>query len=119
MLDYLWGEPAEQVLDALTNTGLHAGYHSTRYVQIGAMAGPTIELPAAALRSAGIEMVGVGIGSVPPQAHARASTELLPTLFAMVADGSLQLTADVHPLADVERLWTAKEPSGTRVVLVP
>ncbi len=119
VLDYLWGEPAESVLDALTNTGLHAGYQATRYVQIGAMAGPTIQLPAAALRSAGIEMVGVGIGSVPPEAHARANTELLPTLFDMVAGGNLHITTDTQPLAAVEQLWTAAEPSGTRVVLVP
>jgi hypothetical protein len=46
-------------------------------------------------------------------------TELLPTLFAMAADGNLALTTDVRPLRDVEEAWTAGEPSGTRVVLVP
>ncbi len=56
---------------------------------------------------------------VPPEAHARANTELLPTPFTMVADGSPQLIIDEQPLADIERLWTAREPSGTRVVLVP
>lgn len=119
VLDYLWGPPAEQVLAALANSSLDGGYHPTRYVQVGAMAGPTIALPAAVLRSAGIEMIGVGIGSVPPQAHARAGTELLPRLFGMVGDGTLRIDVQPQPLSEVEGLWTAAEPSGTRVVLVP
>lgn len=119
VLDYLWGPPAEGVLAALANTSLDGRYHSTRYVQVGAMAGPTIALPAAVLRSAGIEMVGVGIGSVSPRAQARAGTELLPRLFGMVGDGTLRIDVQRQPLSEVERLWTAAEPSGSRVVLVP
>ena len=84
VLDYLWGPPAEQVLAALGNSHLSTGYHPTRYVQVGAMAGPTIQLPAAILRSAGVHLLGVGLGSIPPEAQARVRTELLPALFAMV-----------------------------------
>ena len=65
VLDYLWGEPAEQVLTALGSSHSAAHYHATRFVQIGAMAGPTINLPAGILRGNGITLVGVGIGSVP------------------------------------------------------
>jgi hypothetical protein len=50
---------------------------------------------------------------------ARTRTEALPWLFAMVAAGELQLLTQVRPLADVEQVWTAAEPSGTRVVLTP
>jgi len=117
VLDYLWGEPAEQVLTALTSQ--LAAYHATRFVQIGAMAGPTMTLAAGVLRSTAITMSGVGIGSVPPDVLARIRTEALPRLFAMVASGDLQLRTQARPLADVERVWTAAEPSGTRVVLTP
>lgn len=119
VLDYLWGPPAEQVLGAIANNGLHGGYHATRFVQIGSMAGPDITLPAGVLRSAGITLAGVGIGSVPAEAQARVSTELLPALFAMVADGTLTVNTATVSLRDVEQLWTAAEPSGTRTVLVP
>jgi hypothetical protein len=56
---------------------------------------------------------------MPPDVMARARTEALPRLFAMVATGDLQLRTQARPLADVEQVWTAAEPSGTRVVLTP
>jgi NADPH:quinone reductase-like Zn-dependent oxidoreductase len=117
VLDYLWGEPAEQVLAALTSQ--LAAYHVTRFVQIGSMAGPTMNLAAAILRSTAITMSGVGIGSVPPDVLARIRTEALPRLFAMVASGDLHLRTQARQLADVEQVWTSAEPSGTRVVFTP
>jgi NADPH:quinone reductase-like Zn-dependent oxidoreductase len=119
VLDYLWGEPAEQVLAALGTSQLAASYQATRFVQIGSMAGLTMSLPAGILRSAGITISGVGLGSVPPEVLAKARTEALPRLFAMVATGDLQLRTQARQLADVEQVWTAAEPSGTRVVLTP
>ncbi|MDT5130151.1 MAG: hypothetical protein QOH54_5795, partial [Mycobacterium sp.] len=117
--DYLWGEPAEQVLAALGTSQLAASYQATRFVQIGSMAGLTMSLAAGILRSAGITISGVGLGSVPSDVLARARTEALPRLFAMVATGDLQLRTQARQLADVEQVWTAAEPSGTRVVLTP
>lgn len=119
VLDYLWGTPAEQVLTALGNTGLGAGYHRTRYVQIGSMAGPTISLPSAILRSAGVEMVGLGLGSITDEAKARAADRILPALFTMAAAGTLRVDVQPHPLSDVAAVWSGHAPAGTRVVLVP
>ncbi|MET0474930.1 MAG: zinc-binding alcohol dehydrogenase family protein [Mycobacterium sp.] len=119
VLDYLWGGPAEQVLEALGSNELAARYHSTKFVQIGSMAGPTMNLSAGILRSAGISISGVGLGSVPPEVLGRIRTEALPRLFTMVASGQLHLRVQERKLADVERVWTAAEPSGTRVVLTP
>jgi hypothetical protein len=36
-----------------------------------------------------------------------------------VADGRLHLGTTARPLAEVAEAWTAAEPSGTRVVMVP
>jgi NADPH:quinone reductase-like Zn-dependent oxidoreductase len=119
VLDYLWGEPAEQVLTALGSSHPATRYHATRFVQIGSMAGPTLNLPAGILRASGITLVGLGLGSVPHEVQARARTEALPRLFAMVAEGELQLRTKACPLTEVEQAWTAPEPSGTRVVLTP
>ncbi len=119
VLDYLWGPPAERVLDALSTSHPSTHYHPTRFVQIGSMAGPTVTLPAGILRGTGIVMSGVGIGSVAPEVMGRARAEALPRLFDMVASGELHLGTVTRPLADVERAWTAAEPSGTRVVLTP
>ena len=64
-------------------------------------------------------MLGVGLGSIPPEAQARVKTELLPALFAMVSDGRLHIDVQPHTLSQVESVWAANESSGTRVVLVP
>jgi NADPH:quinone reductase-like Zn-dependent oxidoreductase len=119
VLDYLWGPPAEEALAGLAASHAAGEYYSTRYVQTGTMAGPTITLPGAVLRGNGITVSGIGLGSVPAEVFARARTEMLPRLFAMVAAGELHLTTAARPLADVERVWTAAEPSGVRVVLTP
>lgn len=119
VLDYLWGDPAEQTLQALSGNDLGAEFHRTRYVQVGEMAGPTITLPAAALRSAGIELVGQGGGSVPRSAFARVGTEILPRLFSLAATGSVSIEVERHPLTKVHEVWDAPVASGTRVVLTP
>lgn len=119
VLDYLWGAPAEQLLAVLGNAGLTASYHRTRFVQIGSMAGPTITLPAGILRSAGVELIGTGLGSVPQEGLARVRTEQLPELFTLAADGRLHIDTQAHPLREVAEVWADGEPSGTRTVLVP
>ncbi|MGV0812333.1 zinc-binding alcohol dehydrogenase family protein [Mycolicibacterium boenickei] len=119
VLDYLWGEPAARVLTALAASHPAAHYHQTRFVQIGSMTGPTLPLDAGVLRSTGITLSGVGIGSVPPEVLARARTEALPELFQMVAAGRLELRTAPRALADVAEVWAGGEPSGTRVVLTP
>ncbi|EKF22215.1 zinc-binding dehydrogenase family protein [Mycolicibacterium hassiacum DSM 44199] len=118
VLDYLWGPPAEATLAALTSRGV-SGYHPTRFVQVGSMAGETVGLSAAVLRSSGITMRGVGLGSAPPVVTARARTEGLPRMFAMLAAGELALPTKAVPLADVEQVWTAPESSGVRIVVTP
>ncbi|WP_166906514.1 zinc-binding alcohol dehydrogenase family protein [Mycobacterium sp. DL440] len=119
VLDYLWGEPAAQVLTVLAASHPAAHYHPTRFVQIGSMTGPTLPLDAGVLRGTGITLCGVGIGSVPPEVLTQARTAALPKLFQMVADGQLELRTQARPLADVAEAWAGAEPSGTRVVLTP
>jgi NADPH:quinone reductase-like Zn-dependent oxidoreductase len=119
VLDYLWGEPAQQVLTAMASAHSAAHYHATKFIQIGEMAGPTMNLAAGILRGNAITMIGVGLGSMPPEVMIWARTQALPRLFAMVAAGELQLRTLARPLSEVEQAWTAAEPSGTRVVLTP
>lgn len=119
VLDYLWGEPAETTLRAISEAHPSTHFHRTRFVEIGSMASPTLTLPAGILRGTGLVVSGVGFGSVPPDVMARVRTEALPRLFDMVADDRLHLRTEQRPLADIGQVWTASEPSGTRVVLTP
>lgn len=119
ILDYLWGVPAEQTLHALAGDDLAAEAHRIRYVQVGEMAGSGIELRAAVLRSAGIELVGQGGGSLPREALAKVGSEILPALFTMLADHTIGIETIIRPLSQVTAAWAEPVPSGARVVLTP
>jgi NADPH:quinone reductase-like Zn-dependent oxidoreductase len=109
VLDYLWGKSAERLLMA----GAKAGKDGVpiRFVQIGNASGGTITLPASALRSAPIELMGSGLGSVPLDRIVAAIAELLQA----AVDGGFRIATRTVPLADVERAWLG-EAYNPRVV---
>jgi NADPH:quinone reductase-like Zn-dependent oxidoreductase len=115
ILDYVWGHAAEVLLGALTGNDLLAEPHRMRYVQIGNMAGPTIALPAEALRSSGLELYGGGGGSIPR----RAIFEAVPRIMALAASGELRVETERVPLSSVESAWQRRETQGRRIVIVP
>ncbi len=114
VLDYLWGRPAEVLVGALTDHEPRAEASRIRMVQIGEMAGPTIRLPAAALRSSGLEIMGSGGGSVSMEDI----TALFPKLFGLASRGDLRADTERVPLADVEVAWR-RDQRGRRIVIVP
>jgi D-arabinose 1-dehydrogenase-like Zn-dependent alcohol dehydrogenase len=85
------------------------------WIQIGAMAGPTIELPSVALRSANFRLQGNGQGAV----STRVYLAELPSLVAEIDAGTIAVTANSRPLADVEQVWDEPDVPGERTVLVP
>jgi NADPH:quinone reductase-like Zn-dependent oxidoreductase len=114
VLDYLWGSPAERLLEAVAQKGLQQDAGRIRYLQIGAVAGPTISLPAATLRSSGLEMYGSGFGSVSMKRIFQSLAEFLKE----AAKQRFQMKIKAASLKDVEQLWNAHEP-GARVVFQP
>src|SRR6266446_5870943 len=115
IIDYLWGRPTEVLLGALTGHDLMAESNRTRLVEVGEMAGPTIVLPAAALRSSGLELYGGGGGSIPP----KAIFDAFPQIWALAASGKLRIDIERAPLADVETLWQQQDLPGRRLVIIP
>jgi NADPH:quinone reductase-like Zn-dependent oxidoreductase len=114
VLDYLWGPPAEALLAALTQKRPKATVRSTRFVQIGSMAGADIKLPAATLRSSAIELFGSGLGSV----SLDGIREALTALFTQAAKQPFDFNAKAVPLADVEQLWNSPN-THERLVFQP
>jgi NADPH:quinone reductase-like Zn-dependent oxidoreductase len=114
VIDYLWGEPAAHAMVALL-TGRRDRAKPIDWVQIGSVAGPTMSLPSAALRSTNIRVMGSGQGSV-SLAHIVAE---LPRIADAIATGAITVNALRVPLSDVEMAWTAPLVSGQRAVLVP
>jgi NADPH:quinone reductase-like Zn-dependent oxidoreductase len=114
VIDYLWGEPATAAIMALLQARADRS-RALNWIQIGAMAGPTIELPSVALRSANFRLQGNGQGAVSTAAYLAE----LPSLIDEIDNGGIAVTARAVALADVEAAWTAPEVPGVRTVLVP
>jgi NADPH:quinone reductase-like Zn-dependent oxidoreductase len=111
VLDYLWGEPAERLLEAISQKGLQHAAARIRYLQIGSTAGNTINLPAATLRSSGLELLGSGFGSV-------SIPDLLKSVgefFNEAAQKPLQVDIQTVPLRDIEAMWNKPEQEARLV----
>jgi len=113
IIDYLWGHPTEVLLAALTRQEFAPAGSETRLIEVGASAGPSISLPAAALRSRALTILGTA--GVPP-------FDLLTKAFQDVmehaARGTLRIDVEQVPLANIEEAWRRDTP-GRRLVVVP
>ncbi|HEX4155967.1 MAG TPA: zinc-binding alcohol dehydrogenase family protein [Acidobacteriaceae bacterium] len=122
VLDYVWGPPAETLLQAIAQKGPQKGAQKggkpasprIRFIQIGATAGADIKLPAATLRSTNIELLGSGFGSAS-----------LPEILAGIKDffeeagrNPFDIAVRPVPLRDVESAWNQPE-TGERIVFIP
>ena len=85
------------------------------WIQIGAIAGPVIELPSAALRSANLRLQGNGQGAI----SAAAYLAELPSLICEINAGTIAVKPYTMPLADVQALWPQPDLPGQRTVLLP
>lgn len=114
VLDYLWGAPAEAVLAAIARKGLQHAAARIRYVQVGSSAGPNISLPAATLRSSGLELMGSGFGSVSLERIFRS----LARFVEEAARQPFHFRASAAPLSEVAARWNQPRNDG-RLVFVP
>jgi NADPH:quinone reductase-like Zn-dependent oxidoreductase len=114
VVDYLWGEPARRAMLALL-TARQDRSRALDWIQIGAVAGPTLDLPSAALRSANLRVQGSGQGSVGPATYAAE----LPSLVTEIERGTFEVRAKTVALADVESAWEAPVDRGERIVFAP
>jgi NADPH:quinone reductase-like Zn-dependent oxidoreductase len=114
VIDYLWGKPAQQTIVALL-TRRSDRSRAMNWIQIGSVAGPTIELPSVALRSANFRLQGNGQGAVSTEVYLAE----LPSLVDEIDAGTIRVKANSRPLADVEKIWAQPDAPAERTVLVP
>jgi NADPH:quinone reductase-like Zn-dependent oxidoreductase len=114
VLDYLWGQPAQRAIMALL-TARSDRSRALNWIQIGAVAGPTIELPSVALRSANFRLQGNGQGAVSPAAYLAE----LPALVDEIDSGAIAVVTRSRPLRDVEAVWRETDEPGVRTILIP
>jgi len=114
VVDYLWGSPAERAISALVTDRTDRG-KALSWIQIGSVAGPTASISSAALRSASLQILGSGQGSV---STAGLLAEL-PALATGIPDGTLTVDVVSIPLSRAETAWITPPSAGQRVVLCP
>ena len=114
VLDYVWGPPTAAAMIAVVTQRADRSIPLT-WVEIGSTAGPTAEIPSAALRAARLDIVGSGQGSV----STREYLAELPELAAQISAGAFDLAVRTVPFADVEPTWTEPATGSERVVFVP
>jgi NADPH:quinone reductase-like Zn-dependent oxidoreductase len=112
VVDFLWGPSAERIIAAGAKAGRDAV--PIRFVHVGSLSAPTITLPSAALRSSALELMGSGIGSIPPD---RVLSSIGEVLKAAVPAG-FKVETRVLPLTEVERAWPSPEGIPRTVVRV-
>ena len=115
VIDYLWGHPAEVFLSSAGHHDLRTRSGRVRLLQVGDMAGPVISLPAAVLRSAGLEILGAGTGTMPPM---DVVTGMLRGLLELLALGKIRIDIEKVPLSAVSEVWE-RDQQGRRPVFIP
>jgi NADPH:quinone reductase-like Zn-dependent oxidoreductase len=113
VLDFLWGQPAADAMVAIITNRADQG-KPLSWIEIGSVAGPTAEIPSAALRAARLQLVGSGQGSV----SIREYLAELNVLAQEIAAGTIDVDARPVPLAQVEQAWATTD-ANHRIVLVP
>jgi NADPH:quinone reductase-like Zn-dependent oxidoreductase len=114
VVDFLWGVPTQQAITALLTARTDRS-RRLDWIQVGSVAGPTIELPSVALRSANLRLQGNGQGAISTDAYVAELTSLVEEIDA----GNVGIEVDPVPLASVRTAWRKPDAPGRRTVLIP
>lgn len=114
VLDFLWGEPTEKLIQTIVPEEISLNGKRIRLVQIGEKAGSTLTLSASALRTSGLEISGGAAGLTPT--FIQEGTEII---WKWVQEKKLHMDMEIIPLKDVENVWRRSDFQGKRIVLTP
>ena len=113
VLDFLWGHPAEVLIDTFIPKEARFAKQRIRYIQIGQKAGSHISITGSAFRTSGLEMMGIG----------KISSEVLnaeiDTIWNWIKEDKLYMDIERVPLRHIGSAWQRTELAGKRLVIVP
>lgn len=112
VIDFLWGHPAEILINTLIPAEAGFPRRQTRYIQIGERAGPDIALAGAALRTSGLLLMGA-----PVLSHETLFSEM-DTIWNWMKQNKLFMDIEQIPLSDIGEAWQRGDLAGKRLVLV-
>lgn len=114
VLDFVWGESAARAMETAFKQRVDRSLLLT-WIHIGSMAGEGAVIPGAFLRSANLQIVGSGLGSV----SGRDILTELPALAKEIARGTFRIDVKAMPLRNVEQAWSEAAHISERIVFTP
>ena len=114
VLDFVWGECAVRIMEAVLKQRANRSLPLT-WIHVGSMAGEVAAIPGAFLRSANLQIMGSGHGSV----SGREILMALPALAKEISRGTFRIDVKAMPLRNVEQAWAEALHTSARIVLTP
>jgi NADPH:quinone reductase-like Zn-dependent oxidoreductase len=114
VLDFVWGKCAVGVMEAVLKQRADRSLPLT-WIHVGSMAGEVAAVPGAFLRSAKLQIMGSGYGSV----SGREILMALPALAEEISRGTFRINVKSMPLRNVEQAWAEAVHTNDRIVLTP
>jgi NADPH2:quinone reductase len=102
IVDFLWGDMAQQALEAAKQ--------GARYVQVGNSAGAAATITALTLRAKQVSLIGHALFLTPLEERRQAYAQLLQYAVA----GSVSLDVEPTPLSDIGHTWTRLKDGAPR-----
>jgi NADPH:quinone reductase-like Zn-dependent oxidoreductase len=113
VVDFIWGHPSEVLLNTFIPKVIGFPKRRTRYLQIGEKAGSHVSIPAAVLRTSGLELMGIGMISNDVLFSEMAN------IWKGIKEGKFYMDIEHVPLAAIADAWTRDDLHGKRLVVVP
>jgi len=108
IVDPLWGKPSLAAMQAAA--------HGARHVQIGQMAGATLELPATVVRSSALQLLGFAVFHAPLEVRRAAYTRVTES----AGRGEIEIDVERVPLDDIDQAWQRQQDGPeAKLVIVP
>lgn len=113
VIDFIWGHTAEVLIGTFIPKEAGFAKRNIRYVQIGAKAGSDISLPGAALRTSGLQLMGIG------QISNEALMAGLDQTWKWIETDQIYMEIEEVPLANINEAWQREDLAGKRLVIIP
>ena len=112
VVDFLWGRPAEVLIRTFIPAEMGFAKRHIRYLAMGEKAGSNVSLPGAALRTSGLQLMGMGKLS-----HAVVFEEMA-RIWEWMKEDTFFMEIERVPLAEIASAWVREDLAGKRLVVV-
>ncbi|WPU96331.1 zinc-binding alcohol dehydrogenase family protein [Mucilaginibacter sabulilitoris] len=113
VIDFLWGHPAEVLMNTFIPGEAGFAKRRIRYIQIGEKAGSSVSLTGSALRTSGLELMG--IGKIPNEVLA----DEISNVWNWMKEGKFYMDIERVPLSAIAEAWQRDDLAGKRLVIIP